>query len=73
MVYDMPSYTLAECENHIVDHHIPTRTNKNITELYFESINLYVNKTPNNKTSYLETKLRKIDIMTFEYRINFGK
>ena len=47
----MSSYTLAEDEYNVLafglDHHIPTRTNKSIIdtefELYFQSINCYVN------------------------------
>ena len=45
-----------------LDHHIPTKTSKTITEtqfeLYFQSINRYVNKTPDNKISHLKIKLR---------------
>ena len=47
-----------------LDHHIPARTNKNIVdtefELYFQSVNRYVNEIPDNKISHLKTKLRNI-------------
>ena len=64
----MSSYTLPEDEYSALafgqDHHIPTRTNKNIIdiefELYFQSINRYVNDISDNKISHLKTKLRNI-------------
>ena len=67
-VYNMWSYNLTEDEyNALVfglDHHIPPRTNKNITdtefEVYFQSINCYVNEIPDNKISHLKKKLRNI-------------
>ena len=67
-VYNMSFYTLTEDEYNTLafglDQHIPTRTNKNIIdtefELYYQSINRYVNNIPDNKISYLKTKLRNI-------------
>ena len=67
-VYNISSYTLPEDEYSALafgqDHHIPTRTNKNIIdiefELYFQSINRYVNDISDNKISHLKTKLRNI-------------
>ena len=47
-----------------LDHHTPTRTNKNIIdtefELYFQSKNCHVNDIADNKISHLKTKLRNI-------------
>ena len=47
-----------------LDHHTPIRTNKNIIdtefELYFQSINRYVNDMPDNKIIHLKTRLRNI-------------
>ena len=56
-VFNMSSYTLTEDEYNALafglDHHIPTRTNKNIIgselEFYFQSINRFVNDIPDNK------------------------
>ena len=64
----MSPYTLTEDEYNAfafgLDHHIPARTNKNIIdtefELYFQSVNRYVNEIPDNKISHLKTKLRNI-------------
>ena len=64
----MSSYTLTEDKYNALafglDHHIATRTNKNIIdtefEVYFQSINRYVNDIPDNKISHLKTKLRNI-------------
>ena len=64
----MSSYTPTEDEHNAfgfgLDHHIPTKTNKNFIdtefELYFQSINHYVNDIPDNKISHLKTKLRNI-------------
>ena len=47
-----------------LDAQVPTRSNKNIIdtkfELYFQSINRYVNDIPDNEISHLKTKLRNI-------------
>ena len=47
-----------------LNHHIPIRTNKNIIdtefELFFQSINGYVNEISNNKINNLKRKLRNI-------------
>ena len=64
----MLSYTLTEDEYDALafglDHHIPTRTNKNLIdtefELYFQSINRYANDIQDNKISHLKAKLRNI-------------
>ena len=64
-VYNMSSYPPTEDEYNTLafglDHHIPAKTNKNITdtefELYFQSINRYVDEIPDNKISHLKTKL----------------
>ena len=82
-VYNMSSYTLTEDEYNAfafgLDHHIPGRTNKNITvtefELYSQSINRYVNEIPVNNISHLKTKLKNIcdRYNRIRVRINFGK
>ena len=64
----MSSYTLAEDEYNALafelDHHILTRTNKNIIdtefELFSQSIDRYVNNIPDNKIRHLKIKLRSI-------------
>ena len=64
----MLPYTLTEDEYDALafglDHHIPTRTNKNLIdtgfELYFQSINRYANDIQDNKISHLKGKLRNI-------------
>ena len=67
-VSNLPCYILKEVEYNAldfeVDHHIPTRTNKNIIdtefELYLQRINRYINDIPDNNISHLKTKLRNI-------------
>ena len=67
-VYNMSSYTLLEEEYNALafglDHLIPTKTKRNVTEtefeLYFQSIHRYANEIANSKISYLKTKLRNI-------------
>ena len=63
----MLSYALTEDEYVLafgLNHHIPTRTNKYIIdnefELFFQSINRYVNEIPVNKISHLKRKLQNI-------------
>ena len=67
-VYNMQSYTFSEEEYNALafglDHHIPTKTKRNVIEtefeLYFQSIHRYTNEIPDSKISYLKTKLRNI-------------
>ena len=62
----MSSYTLTEDEYNALafslDHHIPRRTNKHIVDtefdLYFLSINYYVNQVFNKKIEF-ENKVKK--------------
>ena len=64
----MPSYAQVEAEYNAlvfgIDHHISTKTSKNIIEtefeLYFQDIIRYVNKTPDNKISHLKIELKNI-------------
>ena len=67
-VYNMSSYTLSKEEHNALafglDHHIPTKTKRNVIEtefeLYFQSIHRYANEIAESKISYLKTKLRNI-------------
>ena len=70
IVHNMLSYTLTEDEYNALafglDHHFAARTNKYIIDIefellfFFQSINRYVNKIPDNKISHLRTNLRNI-------------
>ena len=58
----MSSYTFTEDKYNAftfgLDHHIPTRTNKNNIdtefEFCFQSINRHINEIPDNKISHLK-------------------
>ena len=64
----MSFYTLSEEEYNALafglDHHIPTKTKRNVIEtefeLYLQSISRYANEIPDSKISCLKTKLRNI-------------
>ena len=64
----MSPHALAEHDYNALafglDNHIPTRGNKNITDIEFQLhlqiINCYVNEIPDNRVSHLKTTLRNI-------------